>query len=301
MFRIPTSRRAVAALAALLSPLGLALAAPSAGAVDPVVVIDDDVHEIFFDVADLGPVSSVVLIVDLAKIGEDEGSCGPPPASPQSETYQEEIVIELFAPDGTEVVVVDEEQLFSEDFTGRGVLEFTEAAFLWPLQWGTGLALSWESFSVLDGKATAGEWSVSISDVEERDPICLYGVTLILNDVDVSNPPAPSGGIDVCTKVGTDWRAPYADGTCPSGFALHSVGTEDGSGITVCTKVKTDWRAPYKDGTCPDGFDVVDLAPGRDLTACLQVKTDVRDPYKSGLCPSGFTATGVALARSPQP
>jgi len=99
---------------------------------------------------------------------------------------------------------------------------------------------------------------------------------------------APSS-VDVCIKVSTDLRAPYADGTCPAGFALKQIALVE-TGEAVCVKVKTDWRAPYNNGTCPAGFELLLLQtdPEFGQKACFKPSTDVRAPYNSGACPSGF-------------
>ena len=98
----------------------------------------------------------------------------------------------------------------------------------------------------------------------------------------------PAGGllagsvspIDVCVKVGEDWRAPYANGTCPSTFGRVPLATTTGDGQQACVKVGTDVRAPYNTGSCPAGFQRVTYVlaepaqPGQK--GCFKPSTDVR-------------------------
>jgi hypothetical protein len=102
--------------------------------------------------------------------------------------------------------------------------------------------------------------------------------------------------VGVCIKPSTDWRVPYANGSCPSGFALvHIPSGTVSEGEPACFKVETDVRAPYNQGaqagTCPSGETLKLLYPGSDVLVCVKPSTDFRAPYnqgaQAGTCPSG--------------
>jgi hypothetical protein len=139
-------------------------------------------------------------------------------------------------------------------------------------------------------------------------PYCVVATSRFFNEqftysVDVSGPGSaslgpvggpctaapPAGGAPVCTKVKTDWRAPYKDGSCPDGMALHQIATTTGGDLTVCAKVKEDWRAPDGAG-CPTGFTTLRVVttPAGGLPVCVHPDIDWRDPYKDGTCPAGM-------------
>jgi hypothetical protein len=114
-----------------------------------------------------------------------------------------------------------------------------------------------------------------------------------------SGPAVADGGtpLGVCIKASTDWKVPYANGTCPSGFALvHVLSGTATVGEPACFKVETDVRAPYNQGAqsgqCPSGESLKLLYPGSDVLVCVKPSTDFRAPYnqgaQAGTCPSGF-------------
>lgn len=103
-------------------------------------------------------------------------------------------------------------------------------------------------------------------------------------------------GLRVCVHPDLDLRAPYADGTCPSGFRQVNVQPAPTGGLPVCVKVKTNWRSPYADGTCPSGYSLVHATttPTGGELACVKVKTDVRAPDSAG-CPTGYQPVRLAV------
>ena len=108
----------------------------------------------------------------------------------------------------------------------------------------------------------------------------------------------PCGGSPACVKVSTDWRFPYNNGTCPSGFQLVQIAVTGSGGVPACTKFQEDYRYPYGTGACPSGFNLVYLVPTNSggVPACTKLSTDYRYPYGTGACPSGFNLVYLATA-----
>lgn len=118
---------------------------------------------------------------------------------------------------------------------------------------------------------------------------------------------AGDGSVLGCFRVSIDVRAPYPDGSCPSGYTEIPivVAPSPTSAEPVCIKVKTDWRSPYKDGTCPDGYDLVLLQQdpySGQIPVCTKPKTDVRGVYPEGkFCPDGYDLVWLIAGSGPPP